>query len=100
MSIGGTPVGNTGTSTKPVDGGQDKKARRVTLDVEVPFTDFHSFTTGIVNALGRNADKIRIVVKVEASSENGFSPTVIEDTVKETLFNLFRSDDLLKIDEE
>jgi hypothetical protein len=39
-------------------------------------------------------------VKVEASAENGFNPTVIEDTVKETLFNLFRSDDLLKIDEE
>ncbi len=101
MSIGGAaPVTNTGTLTKPVGGGKDEKARRVTLDVEVPFTDFHTFTTGIINALGRNADSIKIVVKVEASSENGFSPTVIEDTVKETLFNLFRSDDLLKIDEE
>lgn len=101
MSLGGaTPVTTTGTSTKPVAGGKEKKARRVTLDVEVPFTDFHTFTTGIVNALGRNADSIKIVVKVEASAENGFNPTVIEDTVKETLFNLFRSDDLLKIDEE
>jgi hypothetical protein len=98
--VGATPVTTTGTSTKPVGGGKDKKARRVTLDVEVPFTDFHTFTTGIVNALGRNADSIKIVVKVEASAENGFNPTVIEDTVKETLFNLFRSDDLLKIDEE
>ncbi len=101
MSIGGAmPVTSTGTSTKPEGGGKDKKARRVTLDVEVPFTDFHTFTTGIINALGRHADHIKISVQVEASSENGFSPTVIEDTVKETLFNLFRSDELLKIDEE
>jgi hypothetical protein len=100
MGLGTAPVGATGTSTKPVGGGKDKKARRVSLDAEVPFTDFHTFYTGIINALGRNADNIKIVVKVEASAENGFSPTVIEDTVKETLFNLFRSDDLLKIDEE
>lgn len=101
MSIGGaTAVTNTGTATKLVGGGKDNKARRVKLDVEVPFTDFHSFYTGIINALGRNADNIKISVQVDASSETGFSPTVIEDTVKETLFNLFRSDDLLKIDEE
>jgi hypothetical protein len=100
MGLGGaTPVATAGTSTKPVGGGKDKRARRVTLDVEVPFTDFHTFTTGIVNALARNADSIKIVVKVEATAENGFNPTVLEDTVKETLFNLFRSDDLLKIDE-
>lgn len=97
---GGGPDINTGTAPKPGGGGKEKKARRVTLDVEVPFTDFHTFTTGIVNALGRAADNIKIVVKVEASAENGFSPTVIEDTVKETLFNLFRSDDVLKVDQE
>jgi hypothetical protein len=101
MSIGGgAPDTKAGGSTKPVDGGKDKKVRRVTLDIEVPFTDFHTFTTGIINALGRNADSIKIVVKVEATADNGFNPTVIEDTVKETLFNLFRSDELLKIDEE
>jgi hypothetical protein len=101
MGIAGpATVTKAGPSTKPVAGGKDKKARRVTIDVEVPFTDFHTFTTGIINALGRNADSIKIVVKVEATAENGFNPTVIEDTVKETLFNLFRSDDLLKVDEE
>jgi hypothetical protein len=72
----------------------------VKLDVEVPFTDFHTFYTGIINALGRNADNIKISVQVEASAENGFNPTLIEDTVKETLFNLFRSDESLKIDVE
>jgi hypothetical protein len=34
------------------------------------------------------------------SAENGFSPTLIEDTVKETLFNLFRTDDFLHVDDE
>jgi hypothetical protein len=101
MSIGGAAPGtNTGTSTKPLGRSKDKKARRVMIEVEVPFTDFHTFTTGIINSLGRNADSIKIVVRVEATAENGFNPTVIEDTVKETLFNLFRTDDLLKIDEE
>lgn len=103
MSAGGaTAVSGTSTSTtKPVGGGAlGSKARRVKLDVEVPFTDFHTFYTGIINALGRNADNIKISVQVEASAENGFNPTLIEDTVKETLFNLFRSDELLKIDEE
>lgn len=69
----------------------------------MPFTDFHTFYTGIINTLGRNADKIKIKIKIsvqiEASSEAGFSPTLIEDTVKETLFNLFRSDESLRIDE-
>lgn len=67
----------------------------------MPFTDFHTFYTGIINTLGRNADKIKIKisVQIEASSEAGFSPTLIEDTVKETLFNLFRSDESLRIDE-
>jgi hypothetical protein len=100
MGFGTAPVSASGTSTKPVGGGKDKKARRVSLEAEVPFTDFHTFYTGIINTLGRNSDNIKIVVKVEASAENGFSPTVIDDTVKETLFNLFRSDDLLKVDEE
>jgi hypothetical protein len=99
MGLGTGLVDPTEPSTKPV-GGSGKKARRVSLDAEVPFTDFHTFYTGVINALGRNADNIKIVVKVEASAENGFNPTVIEDTVKETLFNLFRSDDLLKVDEE
>lgn len=66
----------------------------------MPFTDFHTFTTGIVNALGRNADSMKIVGEVEASAENGFNPTVIEDTVKETLFNRSAPMNLLKIDEE
>jgi hypothetical protein len=37
---------------------------------------------------------------VEASSDAGFSPTLIEDTVKETLFNLFRTDEFLQLDDE
>jgi hypothetical protein len=101
-SAGGvtTVSGDSTTTAKPVNGGAlGNKARRVKLDVEVPFTDFHTFYTGIINALGRNADNIKITVQVEASAENGFSPTLIEDTVKETLFNLFRSDELLKIEE-
>ncbi len=98
MTTGGsTAVAPTGS--KPAGGG-DGKARRVRLDVEVPFTDFHTFYTGIINALGRNADNIKISVQVEASAENGFSPTLIEDTVKETLFNLFRTDDFLHVDDE
>ncbi|MCD9893219.1 ATP-binding protein [Bradyrhizobium japonicum] len=101
-SAGGvtTVSGDSITTAKPVNGGAlGNKARRVKLDVEVPFTDFHTFYTGIINALGRNADNIKITVQVEASAENGFSATLIEDTVKETLFNLFRSDELLKIEE-
>jgi len=95
-----TVFGDSITTARPVNGGAlGNKARRVKLDVEVPFTDFHTFYTGIINALGRNADNIKITVQVEASAENGFSPTLIEDTVKETLFNLFRSDELLKIEE-
>ncbi len=78
----------------------DDKPHRVRLDVEIPFTDFHTFYTGIINALGRNADNIKINVQIEASSDAGFSPTLIEDTVKETLFNLFRTDDYLQVDEE
>lgn len=97
---GQVPSPGAGTTPSGQAGNRDKKPRKVSLDVEVPFTDFHTFTTGIINALGRNADQIRIVVKVEASAENGFSPTVIEDTVKETLFNLFRTDELLKVGEE
>lgn len=88
-------VGETGTG-EPVGG--DGKSRRVRLDVEVPYTDFHTFYTGIINALGRAADRISINVQVEASCEQGFTPTLIEDTVKETLFNLFRSDDALEVD--
>ncbi len=92
--------------TGPGEGGEvdtppptDGRPRRVSLDVEVAFTDFHTFYTGIINSLGRNADDITINVRLEASSESGFSPTLIEDTVKETLFNLFRTDDALKVDE-
>ena len=95
---GGTTVvepGGGGTTPPTPDG----KPRRVRLDVEVPFTDFHTFYTGIINSLGRNADSIKINVQVEASAESGFSPTLIEDTVKETLFNLFRTDEHLKVDE-
>ncbi len=101
---GGKGAGTGATPTSPiVTGGaesKDGKARRVRLDVEVPFTDFHTFYTGIINALGRNADEIKISVRVEASSKAGFSPTLIEDTVKETLFNLFRSDEFLKLDDD
>jgi hypothetical protein len=102
--------GDSGTPATPVtepgEGGEvgtppstDGRPQRVSLDVEVAFTDFHTFYTGIINALGRNADDISINVRLEASSESGFSPTLIEDTVKETLFNLFRTDDALKVDE-
>lgn len=95
---GGTTVTHPGgTETTTSKGG---KPGRVTLDVEVPFTDFHTFYTGIINALGRNADDIKIRVEIEASSDSGFSQTLIEDTVKETLFNLFRSDAALRVDEE
>ena len=77
----------------------DGRPRWVRLDVEIPFTDFHTFYTGIINALGRNADNIKISVKIEAASQSGFSPTLIEDTVKETLFNIFRTDEYLQVDE-
>ncbi len=87
------PISSTDTTRK---GG---RPQRLSLDVEVPFTDFHTFYTGIINTLGRNADKIKIKVQIEASSEAGFSPTLIEDTVKETLFNLFRGDESLRIDD-
>ena len=103
-SAGGTGTGTGVTPMLPIGTGgaesKDGKARRVRLDVEVPFTDFHTFYTGIINALGRNADEIKISVQVEASSKAGFSPTLIEDTVKETLFNLFRSDEFLKLDDD
>ncbi len=36
---------------------------------------------------------------LEAASESGFTPTLIEDTVKETHFNLFRTDEALKVEE-
>ncbi len=100
---GTPPVGGTtvtppgGTETTTSKGG---KPGRVRLDVDVPFTDFHTFYTGIINALGRNADDIKIRVQIEASADSGFSQTLIEDTVKETLFNLFRSDDALRLDDE
>lgn len=99
MTVGGGTVVVTPTGGKTPTG-KDGKPRRVRLDVEVPFTDFHTFYTGIINALGRNADNIKISVQVEASAEAGFSPTLIEDTVKETLFNLFRTDEFLHVDDE
>ncbi|MBI2567004.1 MAG: ATP-binding protein [Candidatus Schekmanbacteria bacterium] len=99
MGAGGATITTTPTGTKPSTG-KDGRPRRVRLDVEVPFTDFHTFYTGIINALGRNADKIEIRVQVEASAAAGFSPTLIEDTVKETLFNLFHTDDLLTVAED
>ncbi len=99
MTVGGGTVVVTPTGGKTTTG-KDGKPRRVRLDVEVPFTDFHTFYTGIINALGRNADNIKISVQVEASAEAGFSPTLIEDTVKETLFNLFRTDEFLHVDDE
>jgi Protein of unknown function (DUF499) len=92
--------GNPTTTAKPVsDGASGNKAHRVKLDVDVPFTDFHTFYTGIINALGRNADSIKIRVQVDASAEKGFNPTLIEDTVKETIFNLFGSDEHLIVEE-
>ncbi|HHK42681.1 MAG TPA: DUF499 domain-containing protein, partial [Planctomycetaceae bacterium] len=97
MSGGGTVVQPGGGETVPPT--PDGKPRRVRLDVEIPFTDFHTFYTGIINSLGRNADSIKINVQVEASSEAGFNPTLIEDTLKETLFNLFRTDEYLQVDE-
>lgn len=99
MTVGGGTVVVTPTGGKAPTG-KNGKPRRVQLDVEVPFTDFHTFYTGIINALGRNADNIKITVQVEASAEAGFSPTLIEDTVKETLFNLFRTDEFLHVDDE
>ena len=92
-----TPPGQPGDGTPTPT--RDGKPRRVRLDVEVPFTDFHTFYTGILNALGRNADHIKIRIQVEASAESGFSPTLIEDTIKETLFNLFGTDEDLQVDE-
>lgn len=75
------------------------KAQRLSLDVTVPFTDFHTFYQGIINPLGRNADQIKIMVQLEATAASGFSPTVVEDTIKETLFNLFSTDEDLRVDE-
>ena len=96
MSVRGTVVQPGGSTVPPPPNG---KPHRVRLDVEIPFTDFHTFYTGIINALGRNADNIKINVQIEAASHSGFSPTLIEDTVKETLFNLFRTDEYLQVDE-
>jgi hypothetical protein len=101
ITDGNTPTGGTGVPTTDSTEvtGKDGKPHRVNLSVEVPFTDFHTFYTGIINTLGRNADRIKINIQIEASSEAGFSPTLIEDTVKETLFNLFRTDESLRIEE-
>jgi hypothetical protein len=93
QKIGPPPLEPTTTTSR------DGKPHRVRLDVEVPFTDFHTFYTGIINVLGRNADRIKINVEIDACSDKGFSPTLIEDTVKETLFNLFCTDGSLRVDE-
>ena len=45
------------------------------------------------------ADVIRIHVKIEAESERGFSPALIDDNVRETLHKLFHSDEALKTEE-
>jgi len=98
------PTGSTSTGnvvTGPVSTGGEPsggKPTKLSLDVEVPFTDFHTFYTGIINTLGRNADSIQVRVNIQAASENGFSPTLLEDTIRETLFNLFGNDDSLKVD--
>lgn len=55
--------------------------------------------SGIVNTLGRDADDLKIRVILEATKQEGFSQTVLEDSVKETLFNLVRTDEALKTEE-
>jgi len=95
------PGGSTPDNDNPEGDGSPKvnQGQRVRLNVDVPFTDFHAFYTGIINALGRNSDRITINVSIEAESDSGFNSTVLEDTVKETLFNIYRSTDDLIVDE-
>lgn len=89
------------TTEEVVDDGEDddgKPVRRLRLDVEVPFSDFSSFYSGVINALGRHADSIQIKVSIQASRETGFGDDVLEDKVKDTLHTLFKSDSALKVE--
>jgi hypothetical protein len=106
-STGGGPAGTSGTTIKkpePIPGGlfgnspqQPERVgpRKVKVNAEVPYTEFHTFYTGVINPLGRTGDRVRIEITVEGESERGFSPALLEDTVGEALQKLFGSDKAL-----
>jgi len=87
-----SPGGLFGNSPQPPD---RVGPRKVKVHAEVPYTEFHTFYTGVINPLGRTGDRVRIEIIVEAESERGFSPALLEDTVGEALQKLFGSDKAL-----
>ena len=89
-----TEGGQTTLPTPPLAG-----PRKVRVHADVPYSEFHTFYTGVINALGRTADRIRITVTVEAENERGFSAALLEDSVGEALHKLFKSDDALKTED-
>lgn len=93
---GGGADGGSGGGYGPGGGGSKPPVRtgprKVKVHAEVPYTEFHTFYTGVINALGRTGDRIRIEVTIEAESERGFSPALLEDTVGEALVRLFKTD--------
>ncbi len=67
--------------------------RKVWINCEVPYDEFFNFFNGVIKPLGSNSDKIRLKINIEAEKSDGFNSTIIEDTVKETLYNIFNSTD-------
>lgn len=79
----------------PVHSGP-KPLTKVFVDCEVPYSEFYNFFNGVIKPLGNTGDRIKLKINIEAQKAEGFNPNVIEDTVKETLYSIFKSEDAFR----
>jgi len=94
------PVKGKGEEGKPEPGVSEpsglKPLTKVYVDCEVPYSEFFQFFQGVIKPLGENSDNIKLKISIEAEKAEGFNPNIIEDTVKETLYNIFDSEDAFR----
>lgn len=71
---------------------------RVRVRATVPFDRMSEFVRGVISPIGREADGITVEVIVIAHKGTAFSPICLNDTVAETLYSLFGTDDALEVE--
>jgi len=84
--------GGTALPSKPEGGNNVNGPQKVLIDCEIPYDEFYNFFKGIIKPLGSECDSIKLSISLEAIKKDGFSATTIEDSVKETLFSIFKSE--------